>query len=282
MKGYLVTVQGDYFGSATEFDRKRQKFPYEIEVVVNSPDRALSIIKNKLLGRALRRKYPNYHIWRTHQLVSITNQDGSKVHGITNIRLMDFDDLANYVRVNKLPVKLELYTDLGYFRKMVFLAETNQHEFRIKQATLEKDCEEERQLRELNPDLYDTATPVPKVTPEERYATPVSKVTPEERYGRSVQLDSVHKTTIIEGENPVVKATKTHSAANIPVAENSPSVLITEDKPAGQKVEKVFDGKTERFVNPAESDDFVENFTKPEEEEFEVYDPTKSASVEDL
>ncbi len=280
MKGYLVTVEGDYFGSATEFDRKRQKFQYKIKVKVPSPDGALSLIKNKLLDKVLRRNYPNYHMWRTHQLVSITNLDGSKVQGITNIRLMDFDDLANYVRTNRLPVKLELYTDLGYLRTMVFLAETNQHEFRLKQATLAKDCAEDKALRELNPDLYDTATPkafvdsVPKVT-----AKVVDVVTGEEQIEYH---DSVHKTIIIEGENPAIKATKTHSAANAPEAETSPSILINENKPQAQKVEKVFNVEKNVFVNPAESDEFVEDFTKPEEEEFEVYDPTKSASVEDL
>jgi len=107
----------------------------------------------------------------------------------------------------------------------------------------------------------------------------------------SPELDSVHKTVVIEGERPDIKATKTHSASNAPMVNNAPSVLITEYKPAVQKVQKVFDEKTKVFVNPAESDDFVEDFTKPEEEEFEVYDPTKqpslvdrdaSASVEDL
>ncbi len=270
MKGYLVTVEGDYIGSATEFDRKRQKFPYRIKVVVANPEGALSVIKNKLLGKALRRQYPNYHMWRTHQLVSIVNRDGSKVQGITNIRLMDFDDLADYVRKNKLPVKLELYTDLGYLRKMVFLAETNQHEFRIKQLNLEKDCEQNKQLRELNPDLYDTFDPAPIETKVDAGAV-------------SSELDSVHKTIVIEGEAPAITATKTHSASNAPRAtNNTPSILISEDKPAAQKVQKVFDGKTERFVNPAESDDFVEDFTKPEEEEFEVYSPHEHASVEDL
>ncbi len=272
MKGYLVKVVGDYFGSATQFDRKRQKFPYEIEVVVNNPDRALSIIKNKLLAQALRRKYPNYHIWRTHQLVSITNQDGSKVQGITNIRLMDFDDLAAYVRKNKLPVKLELYTELGFLRTMVFLAETNQREFTLKQEHLEKECKEDKELRALNPDLYETATPIkPDSVPKVKTHTGDGK-------------ETIYKTTVIEGKNPVIKSTKTDNAANAPMAETNPSVLLTENKPA-QKVEKVFDVKKEVFVNPAESDDFVEDFTKEDEKEFEVYSPAGdggSASVEDL
>ncbi len=257
MEGYLVVVEGDYFGAASELDRKRQKFPYKVTVKVPHSEGALSLIKNKLLDKVLRKSYANYHMWRTHQLVSITNLDGSKVQGLSDPRLMDFNDLADYVRRHKLPLKLELYTDLAYFRTMVYLAETNQHEFLIKQSRLEKDHDEDTKLAALNPELY----------------------------GSSQGLESIKKeTTIIEGkiEAPVASVKKdmyTEYEDKAP-----PSVLATNINPKSQKVEKVFvAGK-----GYVDADKFEEDFGREDEKEFETYDPQKigteeaGASVEDL
>ncbi len=243
MNGYLVLVEGDYFGTATEYDRKREKYPYSVTVKVPRPEGALSLIKNKLLDKVLRRNYPNYHAWRTHQLVSITNLDGSKVHGLSDPRLMDFNDLAAYVRKHKLPLKLEFYTDLGFLRKMVYLAETNQHEFHIKQGNLEREYREELELKRLNPEIYSSQG--------------------------SKGSDVKDKTTIIEGKVSIPKPSEAGNMFTEYVSENPPSLLTSESKPKTQKVEKVF-VKGKGFVN---ADNFEEDFNKPEEKEFEVFDP---------
>lgn len=275
MVGYLVTVAGDYFGTATEYAGKRQKFPYRITVKVPDHKGALSLIKNKLLDRVLRRNYPNYHMWRTHQLVNITNMDGSRVYGLTDPRLMDFDSLAEYVKERKLPLKLELYTDLGYFRTMVFLAETNQHEFLIKQENLKKDYEEDKRLAELNPELYGSQGLKP-----EKIDVPVKLIgqmtVTDKLEPVKVQKESkLRKTIITKGTRPVVDAASTRSGAMNQTAKNDTSVLITEDMPKVQKVEKVYvQGKG--FVD---AKDFEEDFERPDEKEFEVYDPTKISLV---
>ncbi len=275
MTGYLVTIEGDYFGVASEYDRKREKFPYRITVKVPQPEGALSLIKNKLLDKVLRRNYDDYHAWRTHQLVSITNLDGSKVQGLSDPRLMDFNDLADYVRRNKLPLKLELYTDLGFMRTMVYLAETNQHEFLIKQANLAKECEEDKALAELNPELY-SSQGSKGLHPTQREVTK-----------KALKDSRVDNTTIIEGKKyTVAKFTSSAGAMGKTVVAPS-SVLLTENKPEPQKVEKVFvEGKG--YIN---AEDFEEDFTKESEKEFETYSPYDTdkkedekpvASVEDL
>ncbi len=259
MEGYLVTVEGDYFGANTSGHRKREKFPYKIQVKVPTPEGALSLIKNKLLEKVLRRNYDNYFAYRTHQLVSITQLDGSKVYGLTDPRLMDFNDLAAYVEQNKLPLKLELYTDLGYFRTMVHLAQTNQREFLIKQATLAADSEEDRLLAELNPELD-----APQAI------SPVNAVSqPNVDDTEKVVEEATRETIITEGEKATVEAKSADGAMNMTV-DAPASNLITEDRPDAQKVKKIYiPGKG--FVDV---DSFKEDFEREDEEEFEVYDPT--------
>lgn len=155
MEGCIVTVEGDYFSLASDDGRKKNKKRYKIEARVASPEGALSLIKNKLLNRILSRKYPDFHTFRTHEITKITDLNRKPLMGYTNVRLMDFNQIATYVKDNRLPLRLELYTDLGTLRQMVFLAETNKKEFAIKQGQLEKEVKEDKLLAELNPDLFD-------------------------------------------------------------------------------------------------------------------------------
>ncbi len=155
MNGCIVTVEGDYFALASDDGRKKNKKRYKIEARVASPDGALSLIRNKLLDRILTKKYDDFHTFRTHEITKITDLQGKPLIGYTNVRLMDFNQIAKYVRDNNLPLRLELYTDLGTLRDMVFLAETNTKEFAIKQAQLVKEVAEDKLLAELNPDLFD-------------------------------------------------------------------------------------------------------------------------------
>ena len=267
MNGYLVVVEGDYFGSPRAGDRKKEKYPYRIQVKVPSPEGALSLIKNKLLDKVLRRNYANFYAYRTHQLVSITNLDGSKVYGLTDPRLMDFNDLAEYVKNKKLPLKLELYTDLGYFRTMVYLAETNQREFLIKQADLAKDSEEDKLLAELNPELMDTASqPLQPSVPSDIVPEPTGRVDNAES-----PESPVRDTIITEAEQPVVdpENAKSKDGQLFQTVDAPASNMITEDKPQAQSVDKVYiPGKG--FVDV---DNFKEDFDKEDEKEFETYDP---------
>ncbi len=263
MNGFLVTVEGDYFGAPRSGERKKEKFPYRIQVKVPTPEGALSLIKNKLLDKVLRRNYDNYFAYRTHQLVSITQVDGSKVYGLTDPRLMDFNDLAQYVKQNNLPLKLELYTDLGYFRTMVHLAQTNQREFLNKQATLQKDCEEDRLLAELNPEILNDApaqSAVKTVNLEGEIVT-----------AETANKDAVwDNTTIIQGERKEAEQIVQGEGVLNKVVSDPASNMLTEEQPAAQKVDKVYiPGKGFVDVN-----DFKEDFEKEDEKEFEVYDPT--------
>ncbi len=158
--GCLVTVEGHYFALAGSVDRKKVKKPYKITVRVPAPEGALSVIKNKILDRALTKVHKDYHTYHTHEITGITDLNGNPLMGYSNVRIMNFNQIAQYVRVNNLPLKLELYTDLDTLRTMVFLAETNEKLFAIKQIVLEREAQEDSLLAALNPDLFDKAHPI--------------------------------------------------------------------------------------------------------------------------
>ncbi len=275
MQGFLVTVEGDYFGTPMRNDRKKEKFPYKVQVKVPKPSGALSLIKNKLLDKVLQRNYSNYHTYRTHQLTSITNLDGSKVHGLTDPRLMDFNDLAIYVAQHQLPLKLELYTDLDYFRKMVYLAQTNQREFRAKQDLLEKEVDENKALAALNPELEKPLEPPLTLEPSQggiavdAFVKPVQPSLQAQQGAAPIVND---KTVIIDGKQPEVDGNQKLGE----VLSAPGSNMVMEEKPATQKVEKVY-VPGQGYVD---SKDFKEDFNREDEKEFETYDPTGAGKVE--
>ncbi len=178
LTGCLVTVEGNYFALAGSVDRKKVKKPYKITVRVAAPEGALSVIKNKLLDRCLAKRYNDYHTYHTHEITGFTDLQGNALMGYTNVRIMNFNQIAQYVRNNQLPLKLDLYTDLDTLRTMVFLAETNRKLFDTKQLVLEKEAIEDAQLAELNPDLFDSKHPIkiPELT-EVPTLEPSKKVT---------------------------------------------------------------------------------------------------------
>lgn len=176
LTGCLVTVEGFYFALAGSVDRKKVKKPYKIQVRVAAPEGALSVIKNKLLDKILARAHKDYHTYHTHQITGITDLEGRPLMGYSNVRIMNFNQIADYVRAKNLPLKLELYTELDTLRTMVFLAETNTKEFARKQIVIERDAREDAILAELNPELFDLKSPIAIPVVED-----VQKIEPEKK-----------------------------------------------------------------------------------------------------
>ncbi len=158
-KGFKVTVKGEYYALAADM-RRKTPMPYEIEVVLPSMDSALSIIKNKLLAKALRRKYKDYQDFRTHMITNVVDLSGQSASGLIP-DYMNKKQLSDYVRVHKLPVNTEAYDKLVDFRKAIHLAETNPKEFQIFQDNAMKDAKMNRELANLNPDLQEESPAPP-------------------------------------------------------------------------------------------------------------------------
>ena len=70
-EGYSITVDGLYTVAATDAPGRKVKKNYSLTVVLPSLDSALSVIKNKLLDKMLRAKYPGYVTYLTHEIVDV-------------------------------------------------------------------------------------------------------------------------------------------------------------------------------------------------------------------
>ena len=150
-KGYLVKVRGEYFAAAAG-NRKILSI-YELEVKLPSMDKALSVIKNKLLDKLLKLKYSDYINYRTHELVSF------KALGITEdlehlpLHLQGREQLIKYIKKAKLPIDENIYIELGGLRKAVALCEADPKKYAETAIADRAEYEEDRKLQDLNPEI---------------------------------------------------------------------------------------------------------------------------------
>jgi hypothetical protein len=108
VKGYAVTVSGEYTVSSTEVPGKKMKKPYTITVNVPELEGALSTIKNKLLDKVLKLKYPGYITFLTHEIVD-TKPLTADTPPAANVAYMSLSQLQNHVREQRLPIDLDKY-----------------------------------------------------------------------------------------------------------------------------------------------------------------------------
>lgn len=150
-KGFEITVIGEYY-TLSETVGKKKLLPYTLKVNLPSMDSALSVIRNKLLPKLLKAKYPGYIAYRTHQIIDVKNLDSpGHVPGLTP-REMNHEQLIEYVASKELPVNIEAFPELDNLRKAVDLAETRPDEFKIFQEESLKDVKLEKELKERNPE----------------------------------------------------------------------------------------------------------------------------------
>lgn len=110
LRGYAVTVEGEYLVASTEVQGKKNKCPYSVTVNVPALEGALSTIKNKLLDKVLKMKYPGYITFVTHEIVDAKPLT-TDTPPPANVAYMGWDDLVNHVRAEKLPIKPADYGD---------------------------------------------------------------------------------------------------------------------------------------------------------------------------
>jgi hypothetical protein len=108
VKGYAITVEGDYAVASTEVPGKKMKKQYSITVNVPELEGALSTIKNKLLDKVLKMKYPGYLTYYTHEIVD-TKPLTADTPPAANVAYMNLAQLQNHVRDQRLPIDVEKY-----------------------------------------------------------------------------------------------------------------------------------------------------------------------------
>lgn len=159
-KGYTVTVQGEYFASSPEFPNKKVSRNYSVKLNLPSLDRALSIIKNKMLGPKLQSIYKDYISFRTHEIVEARPLSPETPES-TNLAYMSREKLLQYVKENNVPVDVadEVYTDVVLLRSAVVDYVLNPKGFEEREARRIVDHKETLELRKMNPEVAVTDAP---------------------------------------------------------------------------------------------------------------------------
>lgn len=152
-RGFSVTVEGLYLKPSTEIPGKRMKEKYSINVVLQTMDCALSVIKNKLLDRMLKVKYPGAISYLTHEITNVKPlSDDTPVPN--NVAYMGLPKLRALVQDREMPVDLEFYgDDLKNLRAAVTDFILNPVGFKEREGKRMEEVKSDRELLKLNPEL---------------------------------------------------------------------------------------------------------------------------------
>lgn len=149
IRGYKITVEGEYYEHSKEIKGKKNIAKYKIDVVLPSLEGALSVIKNKLLDKMLKMKYPGYSSFRTHvitDVVPLTNDmpESNDIQYMTEKRLHDF------IAFKKLPIVVENYSTLNELREAVIDCVLNPKGFEKREEARLSERKQDKELMELN------------------------------------------------------------------------------------------------------------------------------------
>jgi hypothetical protein len=153
---FKVKVVGTYVARSGIMEKEKIKKNYEIEGVIPSLVAALSIVKNKLLGPALARKYDDYVTYLTYSIVEITPLDAESQERMNKaeIGFMDRPTLIRFIKDNALSVRPEYYPSLFKLREAVQYAHEDpkgyEKHFNIHEPDLRLDLE----MASCNPELF--------------------------------------------------------------------------------------------------------------------------------
>lgn len=153
---FRVRVVGQYVARSGVMDKEKVKRNYEVEGNIPTLRAALSVVKNKLLGPALSKKYPDYVTFLTYHIVEITPLDARSKEemGKTEVQFMGREALLSHIKELALPVKAEYYPDLFKLREAVQLAKDDPKAYEKQFALREADLRLDLEMAACNPDLF--------------------------------------------------------------------------------------------------------------------------------
>jgi hypothetical protein len=150
LKGYAVTVRGLYTVPAADSPGKKVKKEYEITANVPTLEGALSTIKNKLLDKMLRMKYPGYVTFLTHEITDVRTL-GANTPPADNVAYMNEADLASHIRMVRAPIIPSNYGgDVVGLRAAVVDFTLNPKGFKDREEKRLADRKETAELEALN------------------------------------------------------------------------------------------------------------------------------------
>lgn len=152
IRGYAVTLEGYYQVASAETPGKKMKKPYTITVNVPELDGALSTIKNKLLDKVLKMKYPGYLTYLTHEIVEARPLT-TDTPPAANIAYMTLEQLCGHVAAlgRQCPIDVTNYgDDVKNLRAAVVDWTLNPKGFEEREERRLKSIREDRALEALN------------------------------------------------------------------------------------------------------------------------------------
>lgn len=156
MDGYEITVGGECIVYSDAADRSKGKMtkPYEIKVRLKSLDSALSIIKNRVLEPVLRKKFPEYYKFRTHEILDVVPL-GDTSERADQIDAMNRQQLLKFIKDEGLPVDPSLFKKIGKLREAITKAVTDPKGFPDWQEDQKRSKEEADDILARNPEFGD-------------------------------------------------------------------------------------------------------------------------------
>lgn len=149
-RGYAVTVEGEFYVASKESPSKKLKQPYRIVVNLPSLTGALSTIKNKLLDKMLRMKYPGYAGFRTHEIVEAKALTADTPMP-NNVAFMDEPKLRAFIADREIPIPADRYAgDVKNLRASVTDFLLNPKGFEEREQKRVAAIAEDKALAELN------------------------------------------------------------------------------------------------------------------------------------
>jgi len=155
LRGYKVTVEGNYSAPSVDTPGRKVKCRYSIEVNLPSLEGALSVIKHKMLDKMLKVKYPNYITYLTHEITD--------VHPLTpdtpesnNVAYMSATGLLNFVATRGVPIDINDYDggkDIRSIRAAVTDYLTNPKDFKMREDRRLAAVRVDKELEAMNPTL---------------------------------------------------------------------------------------------------------------------------------
>lgn len=155
-QGYAVTVVGDFYVPAKDAPGKKVLKPYKIQVNLPHLDGALSVIKNRLLDVALRKKhgaegYLGYHTHHIEKAVPLGNSPA-----VRHLQYMDRAGLEAFIadeRSRGCTIDASFYRDVEKLRNAVMDYAQNPQGFEKREAARQADLKTQAELEAMNPDL---------------------------------------------------------------------------------------------------------------------------------
>ena len=150
---FEVKVHGEYFAQS---GKERVVRGYKAVFKLPNADAPLSVIKGKLLKPFLEKRDPGFLDIYTHHIDEI-NPKGRKFDpDEIPYRFQTKDQLKEYCRRHRLPVKVDEYGSLGLLRDHVRLAKEEPENFRAVYDKYNTKRIEEKALYALNEEVFET------------------------------------------------------------------------------------------------------------------------------